>query len=52
MLLLGEHVSAARWIGFGLVWLALVVLTVDSLRAWRRTRRDRESAAVPAAEPR
>ena len=24
-----------RWIGFGLVWVALVLLTVDSLRASR-----------------
>jgi chloramphenicol-sensitive protein RarD len=39
VLLLGEHMPAARWIGFGLVWLALGVLTVDSLRTSRRARR-------------
>jgi chloramphenicol-sensitive protein RarD len=25
-----------RWVGFGLVWLALVVLTVDLLRSHRQ----------------
>lgn len=33
---LGEPMPLARWIGFGLVWVALVVLTVDMLRAGRR----------------
>ncbi|MGV1009670.1 MAG: EamA family transporter RarD [Dermatophilaceae bacterium] len=32
-LALGEHISPARWVGFGIVWVALVVLTVDSLHA-------------------
>jgi chloramphenicol-sensitive protein RarD len=32
VLLLGEHLSGTRWIGFGIVWLALALLTVDSLR--------------------
>jgi chloramphenicol-sensitive protein RarD len=27
-----------RWIGFGLVWVALIVLTVDSVLYARRTR--------------
>ncbi len=36
--LLGEPMPTERWIGFGLVWLALVVLTVDSLRNARRAR--------------
>ncbi len=31
-----EVMPAPRWIGFGLVWIALVLLTVDSLRAARR----------------
>ena len=30
-----EAMPPSRWIGFGLVWVALVVLTVDSLRATR-----------------
>ncbi|GAA1509523.1 EamA family transporter RarD [Nocardioides humi] len=33
---LGEHMPAGRWIGFGLVWLALVVLTAEALRHHRR----------------
>ena len=32
----GEPMPAARWLGFGLVWLALLVFTADALRA-RRT---------------
>jgi chloramphenicol-sensitive protein RarD len=32
-----EPMPTARWIGFGLVWVALVVLTVDGVRAQRRT---------------
>lgn len=48
VLLLGEQMSAARWVGFGIVWVALVVLSVDSLRAARRTRRAARLAAAPA----
>lgn len=36
--ILGEPMPIERWIGFGLVWVALVVLSVDSLRAARRPR--------------
>lgn len=32
----GEPMPLERWIGFGLVWVALTVLTVDSLRHVRR----------------
>lgn len=35
---LGEPMPWERWAGFALVWLALVVLTVDSLIAARRLR--------------
>ncbi|MGM9474733.1 EamA family transporter RarD [Pseudarthrobacter sp. YS3] len=31
-----EAMTTERWIGFGVVWLALLVLTVDMLRATRR----------------
>ncbi|MGC4176059.1 EamA family transporter RarD [Demequina sp.] len=31
-----EPMPAGRWIGFGLVWVALVFITVDSWRAWSR----------------
>ena len=36
--ILGEPMPLERWIGFGLVWLALIVLTADSLRHLRRPR--------------
>jgi chloramphenicol-sensitive protein RarD len=36
VLILGEHMSGARWVGFGIVWVALVVLTVDTLMSLRR----------------
>jgi len=39
VLLLHEHMSAQRWLGFGIVWVALAVLTVDSVRARPRRRR-------------
>ncbi|MDQ8044130.1 MAG: EamA family transporter RarD [Solirubrobacteraceae bacterium] len=35
VVLLGEHMPASRWFGFGLVWVALVLLTLDSLRTAR-----------------
>lgn len=39
VLVLGEVMPTSRWIGFALVWLALAVLTVDSVRAAGRSRR-------------
>lgn len=36
VLVLGEVVAPTRWLGFGLIWLALVLLTVDTLRSARR----------------
>lgn len=41
--LLGEHLPPERWIGFGIVWLALVILSADSLVGLHRARR----AAIP-----
>ena len=38
LLLLGEPMPTSRWIGFVLVWMALVVLSVDGLHHARRTR--------------
>jgi chloramphenicol-sensitive protein RarD len=38
LLVFGEHMPPTRWVGFGLVWVALVVLTVDGTRAARATR--------------
>lgn len=38
VLLLDEHMPLARWIGFALVWLALIIFTTDTLQNARRTR--------------
>ena len=35
---LGEPMTVERWIGFGLVWLALALLSIDSVVAARRRR--------------
>ncbi|KZE89259.1 EamA family transporter RarD [Microbacterium sp. TNHR37B] len=43
--IMGEPMPWERWIGFGLVWLALVVLMVDSVRYARRSR----AAVAPVA---
>jgi chloramphenicol-sensitive protein RarD len=37
--LLGEEMSPARWVGFALVWVALTILTVDSVRHARSSSR-------------
>ena len=47
VLILHEPMSAARWSGFALVWVALVVLVAESLLAARRSRR----ADLPVTEP-
>ena len=46
LLIVGEDMPPSRWIGFGLVWIALLVLTLDALRSAQRSR-----AAAAAAEP-
>jgi chloramphenicol-sensitive protein RarD len=48
VLLLGETMSTSRWIGFAIVWVALLVLTFDSIRS-ARTRRRLAVAAEYAA---
>ncbi|MEY4740884.1 MAG: EamA family transporter RarD [Actinomycetota bacterium] len=35
--ILREPMPAVRWIGFGLVWLSLIVLTLDAIRNKRRS---------------
>ncbi|QTE31613.1 EamA family transporter RarD [Pengzhenrongella sicca] len=35
ILVFGEHMPVARWWGFALVWVALVILTVDGVRTGR-----------------
>lgn len=50
VVLLGEHVPASRWVGFALVWVALLVLSVDMVRQVRsrRARRVRHDLTDPA----
>lgn len=50
VLLLHEAMPAERWFGFGLVWLALIILTVDMALSARSSRRSR-LAASEACEP-
>ncbi|MGL5817329.1 MAG: EamA family transporter RarD [Phycicoccus sp.] len=38
VLVLGEQVSGRLWVGFGIVWLALVILTADSFHTARAAR--------------
>ncbi|MCX5410792.1 EamA family transporter RarD [Streptomyces sp. NBC_00059] len=45
-----EEMPPERWAGFGLVWVALVMLTWDALRTARRTRTEALRLAVRAAE--
>ena len=48
VLLLGERVSGRLWVGFGIVWLALLVLTVDSVTAAHAGRREARTAGAEA----
>ncbi len=52
LLVFGEEMPLARWVGFALVWAALVVLTVDGVRSGRQARRTQDAAGtatVPGA---
>lgn len=49
VLVFGEEMPAARWWGFALVWLALVVLTTDGLVAARTPRVRGHALAEPEA---
>jgi len=46
VLYFGEQMSIGRWVGFGLVWVALMVMTADGLRRASRSRR-----LEPVVEP-
>ncbi|MEZ0449520.1 EamA family transporter RarD [Cellulomonas sp. ICMP 17802] len=48
VLVLHEQMPAARWWGFGLVWVALAVLTVDGVRTGRAQRLSRRAERVSA----
>lgn len=45
---LHEQMGPERWVGFGIVWLALVVLTVDMLRSYKQNSTMRKAAARAA----
>jgi chloramphenicol-sensitive protein RarD len=47
VLLLDEHMTGTRWIGFGIVWIALAVLSFDSLRNLPRRGRPDPEAVLP-----
>lgn len=46
--LLGEHLSTGRWIGFGIVWIALILLSIDALLSASRGRRLARAAGEAA----
>ncbi len=48
VLLLGETMEPSRWVGFGIVWLALLVLVFDSIRSVRASRRLADAAECAA----
>lgn len=45
VLVFNEVVPGPRWVGFGLVWIALVILTVDTFRRANHNRHLRRAAA-------
>jgi chloramphenicol-sensitive protein RarD len=52
LLIVGEAMPVARWVGFGLVWVALIVLSLDGLHAARRSRiAARGEPALAGARP-
>jgi chloramphenicol-sensitive protein RarD len=48
VLFLGEAMDISRWLGFGIVWVALLVLTFDSIRSVRTRRRLADAAEYAA----
>jgi chloramphenicol-sensitive protein RarD len=50
LLVLGEDMPFERWVGFSLVWLALILLTIDMLRSVRRRPRPAKRAE-PVSSP-
>lgn len=47
VVLLGEHVSTGLWVGFAIIWVALGLLTADSLTATRGRRVTEGRQKVP-----
>jgi len=52
VLVFGEQMPPARWFGFALVWLALLILTFDGLRAGRANTLARRAYADSRVTPR
>jgi chloramphenicol-sensitive protein RarD len=50
VLVFGEDMPAARWWGFVLVWLALIIMTVDGVRAGGARRTDEARAEAAQAD--
>ncbi|WP_131105629.1 EamA family transporter RarD [Ornithinimicrobium sufpigmenti] len=48
-IVMGETVPASRWLGFAMVWVALVLLSIDMVRQVHRSRRARAGQALTAA---
>ncbi len=49
VLLLGEDMPTERWIGFAIVWVALILLTADSLLSLRGSRAEERDIPVDDA---
>ena len=45
-----EAMTTARWIGFALVWAALVLISVEAVITVRRVHRERLDPVITAAE--
>lgn len=50
VVVLGEEMPAARWIGFTLVWVALLLISVDGARRMRAQRALRRAARAGAGD--
>ncbi|CAN5289009.1 EamA family transporter RarD [soil metagenome] len=46
LVVFGEPMPTMRWVGFGLIWIALVIFTAESLRHRRQTRLLAQAAAL------
>lgn len=47
----GEPMSSGKWAGFAIIWIALVVFSVDAVRSSRRGRANRAVERLEVAEP-
>lgn len=46
-----ESMTPSRWVGFAIIWLALVIFAVDAWRAARGSRASDPQAQLAVAEP-